>query len=132
MKSILKILSIIGIGFLMCLSFILGQIQLIEGKHIIYPYLDTKFADDYTPEKFDKIKIGMSIKEVKEIIGEPFHVAKGYKDSINLNLHYTGDGKLSSKLKLTDKYSDLAWYYSSLEINEEKKVIGIKKGWAYD
>jgi hypothetical protein len=132
MNPIFKILSIIGIGFLMYLSFVFGQIQLMEGKHIIYPYLDTKFANDYTPKKFDEIKIGMSLEEVKEIIGEPLYVGSGYKDSRNLNLHYTGDGKLLSKSKSTNKYSDLAWYCSSLEINEEKKVVSIEKGWAYD
>ena len=133
MKAIMKILSIIGIGFLMYLSFVFGQIQLIEGKHIVYPYLDTKFANKYTPEDFNKIKIGMTIEEVKEIIGEPLYTGNGYENQSNLNLHYTGDGKLLSKRNSTKgAYSDLAWYRSSLEMDKNKKVISIDKGWSFD
>jgi len=132
MKLILKVLSILGIGYLLYLTFLFGQLMLIEGKHIIYPYLDTKFASKYTPDKFEEIKIGMSIEEVKKIVGEPLYTGSGYKNSANLNLHYTGDGKLLSKRKSTNSYSDLAWYSSSVEIGENKKVVSIEKGWVYD
>jgi len=132
MKSIFKLISVIGIGFLMYWSFMFGRLQLIEGKHIVNPYLDTKFAEKYTPEKFNKIKIGMSLDEVKEIIGEPLQPGKSYNNSPKVYFGYTSDGKLLDKRKSTGSNSDLAWYNSSLVIDEDKKVIRINKGWMFD
>src|SRR5690606_16119985 len=101
-------------------------IPLIEGKHIINPYIDTNFSELYHPKKFDKIKIGMSKNEVTTIIGNPL--------SISGNTYYfTDDGKAFSKRKFSESgYFDYAWYRSNVTFDSLGKVIYIDKGWSYD
>ena len=67
-RIILKILSILGLSFLTVVLFVFGQIPLIEGKHLLNKYIDTEFAENYSPEKFEQIKIGMKLDQV----GRPF------------------------------------------------------------
>ena len=135
MKNItLKILSTICIAILVVFTFFIGQVPLIEGKHLLKPYIDTEFAKDYSPEKFDKIKIGMTINEAIKIIGEPLYKGQGYSDTLNTNYHYTGDGKLLNSTKDNGQsgYDDFAWYRSTLEIDRNNKIIYIDKGWSHD
>ena len=47
---------------------------------------DTKYSEKYTHEKFNEIKIGMSEKEVVNILGEPISKFKPHKDSRNIKL----------------------------------------------
>jgi outer membrane protein assembly factor BamE (lipoprotein component of BamABCDE complex) len=133
-KRILKILSGIGLAFLIAIIFIFGQIPLVEGKHFFKPYIDTQFAKDYSPEKFELIKIGMTEDSVINIIGQPLYKGNGYKDELNTNFHYTGDGKLLSSTKDDGQngYDDYAWYRSSVEFNSENIVVSTNKGWSYD
>lgn len=51
--------------------FMFGQMPLIEGYNVFAPYIDTEFAENYTPELFDKITTKLSIENVKSIVGEP-------------------------------------------------------------
>jgi hypothetical protein len=135
MKNItFKILSTICIAILVVFTFFIGQVPLIEGKHLLKPYIDTEFAKDYSPEKFDKIKIGMTIEEAKKIVGEPLYKGQGYSDTLNINYYYTGDGKLlhSTKGNGQSGYEDFAWYRSTLEVNRNNKIIDIDKGWCHD
>ncbi|HEX4886823.1 MAG TPA: hypothetical protein VFV37_02150 [Luteibaculaceae bacterium] len=135
MKNItLKILSTICIGILVVFTFFIGQVPLIEGKHLLKPYIDTEFAKDYSPEKFDKIKIGMTINEAIKIVGEPLYKGQGYNDPLNTNYYFTGDGKLlnSKKDKGQSGYEDFAWYRSTLEVDRNNKINYIDKGWSHD
>ena len=101
---------------------------------MLKPYIDTEFAKDYSPEKFDKIKIGMTIDEAIKIIGEPLHKGQGYSDTLNTNYYYTGDGKLLHSKKDNGHivYEDFAWYRSTLDVDSNNKIIGIDKGWSHD
>ncbi len=121
---ILKILSVFSLIFLVILSFTLGSISLLEGKHLFDPYIDTTFATNYSPEKFEKIEIGMTVNDVIKIVGEPLRIGQSYKDTLNKTYDYTKDGK--------NHHGDFAWYNSSLEIDTNKRVIFIYKGWNYD
>ena len=135
MKNItLKIISTICIAFLVAITFFIGQVPLIEGKHLLKPYIDTQFAKDYSPEKFDKIKIGMTIDEAIKIVGEPLYKEQGYYKTLNTSYHYTGDGKLLNSTKDIGQngYDDFAWYRSILEVDEANKIIYIDKGWSHD
>ncbi len=119
MKAIiLKIISIAGLMFLTYLSFNFGQLPLIEGKHLIQPYIDTRFAPNFTPEKFEKIKVGMTSDEVVEILGEP------YTNSSENRWQYTGDGK---HLK-----EDFAWYNCSIEFDGNQNVLFKYELWSHD
>lgn len=132
--TILKVLSVLGLSFLATFTFILGQLPLVEGRHLFDPYIDTQFAKDYDPNAFDKIEVGMSVSEVKKIIGEPLYKGHGYKDTLNTNYYYTGDGKLlnSTRDNGQNGYGDFAWYRSTLEIDRTGKVVYIDKGWSHD
>jgi hypothetical protein len=134
-RTTLKVISILGLAYLIYLTFFMGIFSLSEGKHLFNPYIDTQFASKYSPNKFEKITIGMSESDIVEILGKPLYKGDGYKNSLNVNYHYTGDGKLLNNDKDAWKknyYDDFAWYQSSLEINKKGKIIAIYKGWCHD
>lgn len=131
MKLILKI---IGVLFgLYCLYFlsVMGQICLIEGKHLLYPYIDTHFAKNYSPEKFKKIKFGMNLNDVLNLIGEPINKRDGEIFDSNIVYDYTADGK-AMEIEKNNFYYDFAWYRSSVGFDSEGIVVYINKGWSYD
>ena len=134
MKIIFKILSAICIAFFVVITFMFGQFPLMEGRHLIYPYIDTQFSKSYSPEKFEKIKIGMTIDEAYMIIGKPLHKRQGYIDTLNVCYDYTDDGKFKLLHPTKDYYDfkDFAWYRSTLEVDTANKIVHIDKGWSYD
>ncbi len=133
MKLALKILSAFGLVGTLIITYFLGTAPLIEGKHLIKPYIDTHFADNYSPEKFDQIELGMRKSEVIKLIGEPLYNGVGYFDSLVTNYHYTGDGKLLSKREPGEqKYDDFAWYRSTIGFDATETVVYLDKGWSHD
>lgn len=133
MKILLKIISIIGIIVTLGFTFILGRIPLSEGKHLLKPYIDTEFAKDYTPDKFDKIELGMTKKQVIKIIGRPLIIEPCFNDSLIMNHVYSSDGKLLKQRKADVRdYDDFAWYRSTIRFDTNEKVVYIDKGWSYD
>ena len=138
LKVLISTISVVVILYLLYVTFIFGWLG--ERKHLIDPYIDTHFATDYSPEKFDKIKIGMTVDEVESLIGKPFytcippifyHIAD---DSTKIEYNYTGDGKLLNKMREQGKryYYDCAWYRSLVIFDTNNIVVGINKGWSYD
>jgi hypothetical protein len=89
----------------------------LEGHYDKDPYIDTIFAKDFTPKKFDHIEPGMTQKQVLELLGEPLsHDAFGFRNQENANLilppndprteecwRYSSDGKLAQS-------GDASWY----------------------
>ncbi|HEX8545555.1 MAG TPA: hypothetical protein VF691_01260 [Cytophagaceae bacterium] len=68
-----------GISILLGLSSItitvgVSVMQFGESYNFIHPYVDTEFAEGYTPQKFDQITIGMDKEEVKMHIGNPLYI----------------------------------------------------------
>jgi outer membrane protein assembly factor BamE (lipoprotein component of BamABCDE complex) len=121
-----KIIAAILLFASVLYAFFTGASLSIEGKNIFSPYIDTQFAPQYSPEKFELIKIGQTIEEVEEILGQPLNK---YRDSSNIAEYwYTNDGKLYS----SKKSGDFAWYRSVIYFDNEGKVINIDKGWNYD
>jgi len=138
LKILISAIFAVVILYLLYITFIFGWLG--ERKHLIDIYIDTHFAPDYSPEKFDKIKIGMTLNEVESIIGKPFythtppvfyHIAN---DSTKTEYVYTGDGKLLSKMREQGKryYYDCAWYRSYVIFDTNNIVVEINKGWSYD
>lgn len=88
-----------------------------EGHYAKDPYIDTIFADDFSPEKFEQVKVGMSKTQVEELLGEPFTKDSfGIRNPENANeiimpndpraedcWRYSSDGKLG-------KEGDTSWY----------------------
>jgi len=105
----------------------LGGALTVEGKNIFSPYIDTQFASQYSPEKFELVKIGQTVDEVGMMIGQPL---QKNIDSINNRAEYwyTMDGKLS----VNNKDGDFAWYISVVYFNDKGKVVEVGKGWGYD
>jgi len=130
---ILKIISVTGLSFLAVVLFFIGQFPLIEGKYLWNKYIDTQFAKDYSPEKFELIKVGMELNEVVNIIGEPLTKYNGDTPTLIRSYSYTENGKLQNSLKERPKWNcDFAWYRSVVNINSEDIVISIDKGWMYN
>ena len=76
MRDLLKILSFVFCYPLVVITFFLGAANLMEGYNILAPYKGTNFSENYSPDEFDKIKLGMSIDEVKAIIGNPMYISQ--------------------------------------------------------
>ncbi len=133
MTSIHKFISIILLIPMCFFLFTIGQIPLMEGYNVFFPYIDTKFGEGYTPEKFDKIKLNDSKEHVLSTLGNPLFI---FKDTINnlpiRSYHYTNDGYFMNSNGQTNFVNDFAWYRSNLTINNKNKVIYIDYGWSYD
>jgi hypothetical protein len=133
MKTILKILSTAVLIVPLVFSYFLETAPLIGGKHIIRPYIDTHFAEEYSPGKFDQIKLGMRKSEVVKWIGEPLNMGEGQDDSLVTNFYYTDDGKLLSRRKPgVQKYDDFVWYRSTVGFDTAETVVYLDKGWSHD
>ncbi|MBF9140144.1 hypothetical protein [Hymenobacter properus] len=57
------------LGFLAL--FGLGMGLTSESYNIFAPYIDTQFAQDYSPDKFEQVTIGMSEDNVRQLVGLP-------------------------------------------------------------
>jgi hypothetical protein len=122
--TLLKTFSAVVLILLAFLVFVLGGAILVEGRHFLDPYIDTEFAKDYTPEKFDQIRLGMTIEDAIQIIGEPLSKWRDHGGDLHTDYDYTTDGKLSE--------GDCAWYLSSLKVDSTHTIIDINTGWIYD
>lgn len=131
MKLLFRILTVVLLLPTIYFVFIFGGIPLAEGYNTFNPYIDTEFAKDYTPSKFDLITTDLSKNELEKIIGIPLRI---HVDSAKNEVEYvyTNDGYLSKKSKSRFIINDFAWYRSSVTLNESGKVIRINKGWSYD
>lgn len=88
-----------------------------EGHYDKDKYIDTIFATNFTPEKFEQVQVGMSSTEIAALLGEPLaHDAFGIHDPNNDNViiapndprvgdcyRYSSDGKLNGQ-------GDASWY----------------------
>lgn len=113
--------------------FLFGYISTGESYCWFKPYIDTKFAKNYTPQKFEMIKIGMSKNEVYQLIGEPLAIEEVGYNILKKELIYTRDGLLNELAEKKGKVgADFAWYSSNVILNEENQVIEIHKFWSND
>ncbi len=129
MKHLYKILSLIIIAPILSLVFIVGAGSLIEGYNVFSPYIDTEFAENYTPEKFDLIQMDLNEKEVLKILGEPLKKNTWKNETV---FYYTLDAFLSRSSDCKYLIRDFAWYRSVIYFNKQGKITRIDKGWSYD
>ncbi len=125
MKYFLKFLSLLIIVPTIYISFMIGGVCLMEGYNIFNPYIDTEFAPNYSPEKFEMIKVGMDSTEVKKIIGEPLFRSNG-------DYYYTQDGFLRKSSKKEFMINDFAWSVLTVGFDSKGKVVVKRKEWGYD
>ncbi|MCG8574426.1 MAG: outer membrane protein assembly factor BamE [Flavobacteriales bacterium] len=104
-----------------------------ERYYVFDPYIDTEMAPDYTPEKFDKVQLGMNKSEIIRIIGPPlFSRIDTTEGMIIETFDYTNDGKILHQKMPWYMCNDYAWYRSTIEFNSDNQAININKGWSYD
>lgn len=132
MRLFYKILSTLILIPVIYFLFITGGISLVEAYNPISPYIDTEFAPDYSPKKFNLITEDFTYNEVIELIGEPLY--DHFDEYLQCDcISYTNDGKaLSSESNKFVLISDFAWYISEICFDSNGKIIRIEKGWAYD
>jgi len=131
-RKVLKALSLVIGSFILVLIFFTGGFILGESYNIIDPYADTEMAPDYTPEKFQLVKEGMHISEVKKLVGEPMNKDYDTLQSLTGN-YYTRDGYL---IRRTDKklslLRDIAWFGSEVRYNKDSIAVKVYSRWYYD
>lgn len=103
----------------------------MESKNPFFPYIDTEFAPNYTPEKFDLITENFTYDEVIQLLGEPLFESKDQKGNI-IEIDYTNDGKILYTKNPLVIVKDFAWYRSYIRFDSNGKIIEINKGWSYD
>ncbi len=113
------------------LNFEVAQAQLGEGYNVFAPYIDTEFAQDYTPAKFDLVKDDFTLNQVKALLGEPLFSFEDDSDC-SLTLIYTNDGYLRRKGNREYRINDFAWYRSTIYFDSAGKMKRIDKGWSFD
>lgn len=92
----------------------------IEAYCPVYPGIDTYYSKNYAEEKFDKIKVGMSEKNVKDILGEPLWTDG---DRNSECWWYSKNGKC--------KWGKFAWLGRSVQI-KDGMVINTDKRICYN
>ena len=133
MISISKIITIPFILLLTIFAYFCGRLVLVEGYHPLEPLIDTYHRDDYSIQKFDRLKVGDTKQSAIDLVGPPLY---NYTDTIvhTVTYYFTGDGKLLGKANDQNKreYLDFAWYRSSITVDSNEVIIDINKGWSYD
>jgi hypothetical protein len=131
MRYFYKILSAAILAPIIYYLFLSGGILLGEGYNVLNPYIDTEFAPNYSPEKFDLITEDFTYEEVIDLIGKP--LGTYYNDYLQSEcLEYTNDGKALSANHNLVPVQDFAWYRSIICFDSNGKISRIEKGWSYD
>ena len=131
MRALYKTLSLALLFFTVYIVFMFGGFSLIEGYNIFEPYIDTEFAENYTPQKFDKITTNFTKEEVLKTVGQPLFINKDNLSN-GIQYTYTNDGYLKRKSNKSYAISDFAWYRSYIYFDSTGKILKIDKGWSYD
>lgn len=131
MRALYKTLSLALLFFTAYNVFMLGGFSLMEGYNIFDPYIDTEFAENYTPQKFDKITTNFTKEEVVKTVGQPLFINKDTLSN-GIQYTYTNDGYLKRKSNENYAISDFAWYRSNIYFDSTGKILKIDKGWSYD
>jgi hypothetical protein len=133
MNTTFKAISAPLIALIIIITFFAGRLLLMEGYYPIDPLIDTFQSQNFTIKKFDSVKIGDTEWSVIDMLGNPLYTS--YDSTTNLTTYsFTSDGKLLKKANDQAKreYLDFAWYRSSVELDTNRRVVSIDKGWSYD
>jgi hypothetical protein len=139
MNQLFRVLSGIGILTALTVAFKLGRLfACSESYNDSEPYIDTEFAENYSPDKFKQVKAGMTISQVRSIVGKPlfeFH-ERSADSTVITEYHYTNDGYLrrrgDKKYSLEAVIGDFAWYRSGVTFNADSIATDVNAGWSYD
>jgi hypothetical protein len=101
----------------------------LEHKSILSPYIDTKFASDFSIDNFNQLKMGDKYSKVLKSLGPPIRFSKNIISSIQPDKAifigvYSTDGKCN--------WSDFAWKSFDIYFDKDTVVIGKNSNWWYD
>ncbi len=117
MRNGLKMLSVIFSIPVLAIAFGAGILILGEGYSILFPGIDTRYAKEFSQDKFDKVDVGIDTNQVYQLIGKPFgdpyHWFDPYVKGYVWN--YTDDGGCSCY--------DFAWLNKYVVIGKNGKVV---------
>ncbi len=97
---------------------------LIESYFAPFPLIDTFHSPEFTLEKFDQVKVGMSKNQVRALIGTPPSEIYIPEENPNNCENQTNDG--------ASKYWDFAWYHAEVCFDEQNNVNSTNGFWQYD
>jgi len=107
-------------GLIISLMFLFGMCY-TESYCFFYPSIDTRFALEFSQEKFDKVSVGMDPKNVIQLTGQPISI---WKDESGASVwYYSEDGDAP--------FGDFAWLVRTV-IFRNDKVEKVIKRIAYD
>lgn len=127
MKKVLYIFIPILL-FLIAIIYFTIPVFFAESYFPLYPHIDTRFANGFEIENFEKINIGMSKTEVENLIGKPLLFSQKMTSSLQPENScisvYTSDGK--------SNWSDFAWESFDIYFDNKNVVIGKSRRWWKD
>jgi hypothetical protein len=129
MKNVLfKFIKWIFIAFILC-TVIFNYFIGLEHKSILCPYIDTKFATDFSINNYNKLKKGEKYSKVLEKLGPPLSFSQKKISSIQPDTAefiavYSSDGKCT--------WADFAWKSFDIYFDKDTVLIGKNSSWWYD
>jgi hypothetical protein len=96
-------------------------------KNLLYPYIDTKFAKDFSLKKWKKIEKGMSQSEVTALLGKPL-----VQSDVMSKKSLFSPEKAFFEMQYTDDnawISDYAWCVFTVYLDSTKNVILKESRW---
>ena len=70
-KQIKQTLYVLTFLIFSYLIYLIIPLFFVESYFPLNPFIDTKFAENFDPKKFEKIEKGMNKNEVEKILGKP-------------------------------------------------------------
>jgi hypothetical protein len=122
------VLTVSGIALLVGWVFFFGPEQYYSPD----PFCDTQMAKGYSPERFLRIKPGMTVQQVEQLVGKPLFTDTSELPKSVITYRYTDDGKLLGQQVPWYKCNDYAWYSSSVVFDTAMVVQRSSSGWIYD
>ena len=123
-KTLLILIIIIGLLYLGANLF-LG----VENKNPLFPHIDTHFSKDFSFDKWDNVRCGMTKDTVLKILGEPFKMPSEKLSVFRppcaaYEMCYSGDGAWG--------YADFAWESFYIYLDSNNVVIAKSRDWMFD
>jgi hypothetical protein len=123
-KRYLFLICFVGLLFL-CANLFLG----VENKNVLFPHIDTRFSKDFSFDKWDRIRRGMTKDTVLQILGEPLSITSEKQSPFRppcaaSEMSYSGDGAWH--------YADFAWESLYIYMDSNNVVIAKSREWMFD
>lgn len=101
----------------------------LESKNFLFPHIDTHFSKDFSFDKWDRVRRGMTKDTVLQILGEPLGTTNEKQSPFRpscatYEMCYSGDGAW--------QYSDFAWESFYIYLDSSNIVIAKSREWMFD